>query len=202
MYLPEAFRIEDSTTILEVLRANSFAILVSNSSSGLTATHLPLLVDSEEPLVLAGHVSKANPHWRSFDGDTDVMAIFSGPHTYVSPSLYVTRPNVPTWNYVTVHAYGRPALVGDSQEKLRHLQAALAFYDPHLRDSQPESVSDEYLESRLGGLVAFKMQVTRLEAKGKLNQNKSEADRLAVRDHLAQSEAAELRQMAEFMTRS
>lgn len=198
MYIPGAFRIEDQSLIHEIVRANAFATLVTTLDGEPWATHLPILLATEgEEDILVGHVAKANPHWRAFGAKS--LAIFAGPHGYVSPSWYETRPNVPTWNYVAVHAYGTPELVDDPIWSVRHLQQMVHIFDPNLSESHPESTQEEFLQKKLAGLVAFRMPVDRWDAKAKLNQNKPESDRLAVRERYLASERSDEQAMAQLM---
>ena len=199
MYLPDSFRIDDPQEIFSIVRQYSFAVLVAEGEHGLEANHLPLIVESEEPLVIAGHMSRANTQWRAFDGSREAIAVFSGPHTFISPTWYDSQPNVPTWNYVAVHLHGKPVLIEGADETLEHLHKVVAVFDPGLAEAQPQSMAPEYLQKMLGGLVAFRMEVTRVEAKAKLNQNKMEPDRLAVKDRLSMSGDAALLEMSRMM---
>lgn len=195
MYIPGAFRIEDPDLIARIVRENPFATLVTVSDGEPTATHLPILLAG--PDLLVGHFAKANDQWRGFG--ENALAIFAGPHGYVSPTWYETSPNVPTWNYIAVHAYGVPEVVEDSGEVLTHLGDMVSAFDPSLAATHPESMEASFLEKKLAGLVAFRMPVRRWEAKAKLNQNKPERDRLAVRErYLASSDPLE-RAMATLM---
>ena len=132
MYLPKAFEITDPMVLRDFIAANSFATLVSTVDGSPFATHLPLLFDSDqsEHGTLLGHVAAANPHWRVFDGSTEALAIFHGPHSFISPSWYKTKPAVPTWNYATVHVYGRPRVIDDKDWLSSLLDRLIAKFDP------------------------------------------------------------------------
>jgi transcriptional regulator len=199
VYVPDSFRIDDPKQVLSIVRQHSFAVLVAEGANGLEANHLPLIVESEDPIVIAGHMSRANTQWRAFDGSREAIAVFSGPHTFISPIWYESRPNVPTWNYVAVHLHGKPVLIEGAEETLEHLHKVLSAFDPGLAEAQPESVAPDYLRKMLGGLVAFRMEVTRVEAKAKLNQNKLEPDRLAVKERLSKSDDPVLLEMSRMM---
>ncbi len=125
--------------------------------------------------------------------------IFSGPHGYVSPSWYKTRPNVPTWNYVAIHAYGTPELVCDEAVIESHLREMVVTFDPNLPVTHPESSSTESIKRLRPGIEMFRMVVERWEGKAKLNQNRHEEDRLAVRARYLDSDRLEERAMAELM---
>jgi transcriptional regulator len=178
MYIPEAFRGEDRSALVEFMQAESFATLVSVKDDGsLWASHLPLLVSERGgSLVLLGHVARANEHWKAF-GATESLAIFNGPHAYVSPSLYESVESVPTWNYVAVHAYGVPRVLAvDAADGLeRLLEAMMETYEPAYR-RQWDGLPVGFKARMLHGIVGFEMPVARLEGKRKLSQNRSRAD--------------------------
>lgn len=180
MYIPRHFAVTDREVLDRVIRENGFATLVSCGAEEPFATHVPLLLDGE---VLIGHMAKANSHWKLFDG-RPALAIFAGPHAYVSPRIYVSSPNVPTWNYITVHAYGRPEILSE-EDALDVLRKSLDLYDPKL----PRTAElDAYTLKQLPGIVAFRMPIERLEGKFKLNQNKQAQDRDAVVSRFSQSD--------------
>ena len=173
VYIPRHFAVDDPETLHRVIRANSFATLISSGSEEPFATHIPLLLEGD---VLIGHMARANAHWKMFDGRS-ALAIFSGPHAYVSPRIYVTAPNVPTWNYVTVHVYGKPVVIEHARESAAILRRSLDVYDPNLPRTEE---LEAYLVSQVRGIVAFRIPIERMEGKFKLNQNKKPEDRNAV----------------------
>ncbi|HLE43465.1 MAG TPA: FMN-binding negative transcriptional regulator [Methylomirabilota bacterium] len=185
MYVPKPFEVADPAWCHALIRAESFGTLVGVDEAGAPfATHLPFLVDeSRGPLgTLLGHVARANPHWRYFKPGAPVLAVFAGPHAYVSPSWYEVHPAVPTWNYVAVHAYGVPALV----EEPARARALLARLVRAHEDGRPDpwafaSLPEDYLAAMLKGIVAFEIPIDRLEGKAKLSQNRTTADRARVR---------------------
>jgi len=173
VYIPRHFAVTDPETLRKVILDNSFATLVTAKSDEPFATHIPLLLEGDQ---LVGHMARANPHWKAFDG-RQALAIFQGPHAYVSPRVYVTSPNVPTWNYVTVHVYGKPELIEDPSESADVLYRSMKVYDPSM---QLDQAFHEYLQRQLPGIAAFRMPIERIEGKFKLNQNKKPEDRDAV----------------------
>lgn len=186
MYIPRHFAVDDREILHRVIRENSFATLISSGPQEPFATHVPLLLEGDE---LIGHMARANPHWKMFDGRA-TLAIFAGPHAYVSPRLYVTEPNVPTWNYVTVHVYGKPEVIEGAEESAAILRRSLDVYDPGLPRTEE---LEAYLLSQVRGIVAFRIQIERIEGKFKLNQNKKVEDREAVIEAFSGSaEPAEL----------
>ncbi len=183
MYIPAVFREDDAERLRAFMRESSFALLVSNNAGQLIATHLPLLLDIArgERGSLLGHMARANPQWRSFRDGAEVLAVFQGPHAYISPSWYETGPAVPTWNYAAVHAYGTPRLIEGEDELHSLLESTVAIYEggferPWRLADQPE----RYIAGMMQAIVGFEISITRLEGKLKLSQNRSEADRAGV----------------------
>ncbi len=199
MYVPGHFRLEDRALVRELMRRNPFATIVSNGEAGPFATHLPVLLEDGESLVIAAHMAKANPHWKLFEARSPVLTIFHGPHAYVSPKLYVAEGSVPTWNYATVHCYGVPELIEDEEEALRHVQTVVRTFDANLEQKRPASMEESMLRRMLAGIVAFRIPVDRFEAKLKLNQNKALPDRNAVKKAMSESPDLFERQVGELM---
>jgi transcriptional regulator len=179
MYIPPHNRNDDLQQLHAFVKANSFATLVSQHDGTPLATHLPLQVIAEgERWRIEGHVARANPQWQSLEGQT-VLAIFNGPHAYISPTNYAQNTGVPTWNYAVVHVYGRISLLHDEAGKMRVLTRLQHHYEHTAHDTfmaQPEA----FRSGQLRGIVAFDMQVERIEGKYKLSQNRSRDDRESV----------------------
>lgn len=199
MYIPRQFHEEDPERLHALMERHAFATLITTEDGVPFATHLPLLVERGEPVRILGHMARANPQWRSFAEEREVLAIFHGPHAYVSPRYYVNGLNVPTWSYAVVHAYGTPKLIEEPAEALRILQETAARFEAGAeRPWRVEDVGD-YAEKLLPGLVAFELRVTRLEGKFKLGQNRQREDRLSSRDALEQSPLHGDRELAALM---
>jgi len=191
MYVPAHFRLEDTETILQVIRENSFATLVTTTDGVPFATHVPLLAAAKGDVVtLRGHLARANPQAQSLSSGV-ALAIFAGPHAYVSPRHYVSENQVPTWNYVTVHTYGTPQVLDEPEVVDAHLREMVLTYDPSLEAVKPDSLAPELLARLRRGVVVFEILVDRIEAKAKMSQNKPEADRVGVIQAL-QSEAPDV----------
>lgn len=191
MYVPKHFEVRDPAWCHALMRAESFATLVTVGDDGAPfATHIPFLLDADRgPLgTLLGHVARANPQWRGFASGRSALAAFQGPHAYVSPSWYEVHPAVPTWNYVAVHVYGVPVVIED-EVRVRALLGRLvrAHEDSRPRPWRFESLGDEYVSGMVRGIVAFEIPIDRLEGKAKLSQNRSAADRDHVREELKAS---------------
>src|SRR5262245_55705052 len=171
MYIPRAFAETDQTKLFKFIRANSFGILFSQHQGEPWATHLPFLLEGEGASngVLWGHFAKANPHWQDAEGE--VLVVFSGPHAYISPTWYQTENTVPTWNYLAVHAYGRLTLVQEQAELLSLLERMVNYYEAGRPTPWKFEPSVEFYQKLAGGVVGFKIELTRLEGKRKLNQN-------------------------------
>ena len=173
IYVPPHFRVEDRAHLVEFMRAHAFATLVSAGDAGLHVSHVPLLVDLDgESIRLRGHLAHANEHWRKLESAAHVMAIFHGPHAYVSPTWYVTHPSVPTWNYAVVHAHG-PARLTDEAELHEVVNELSAKYEAG--NKPPWKLSEQpaaYVSSMLGMIVGFEVEVERIEGKFKLSQNR------------------------------
>jgi len=189
VYLPPHFRQDDLAQMVAFMRANSFATLVSVVDGAPFATHLPLLVEQRgDELSILGHVAKPNAHWKNFAA-AESLAIFGGPHAYISPSLYEKVESVPTWNYIAVHAYGTPAIFtyADAPERMQTMLETMmqAFEPAYLL--QWQSLAEKFRTGMMMGIVAFEMVVTRLEGKYKLSQNRPLVDQETVAEHLLQS---------------
>jgi transcriptional regulator len=180
MYVPAAFAETDTATLYEFVRRHSFATLVTNGADGLVASHLPLLLDADAGSQghLLGHMARANPQWRDIRGEA--MAIFSGPHAYVSPSWYEEAGTVPTWNYVAVHAYGTLRLIEDREGLLDILRRSVLAYESPRPEPWTFDESGSHVEKLLRAIVGFRIEITRLEGKWKLSQNHPEERRRKV----------------------
>ncbi|MBI1261144.1 MAG: FMN-binding negative transcriptional regulator [Rhizobiales bacterium] len=180
MYVPPRFENSDEAACLAFMQANSFAMLVSQMAGHPFASHLPLLVEKTAAgLWLTGHVARANPHWQSFDGQQDALAIFHGAHGYISPRWYVSPEKVPTWNYVAVHAYGAPVAVTDKARGEAMIARLVAAFETGPEAWDMARLSATTRAKLLTALVPFEMPITRLEGKWKLGQHMDEADRLS-----------------------
>jgi transcriptional regulator len=187
VYIPEHFRNEDRATAVTFMRANPFAILVSNSDDGPFATHVPVVIqESQDQLVIRGHVAKANPHWRYLQSDPMCLMIFHGPHSYISPSNYDTRENVPTWNYGAVHIYGKATTFAEPEQLLNLLHDLIPTFDATY-ERQWATLSEAYRQRMLTHIVGFEIVVTKLEAKFKLSQNRTRNEQQHIIDSLRQA---------------
>jgi transcriptional regulator len=188
VYIPEFNRVEDLAATQSFLSANPFAILVSTRDGIPFATHLPILTTMRaDRLLLVGHVAKANPHWKCMQEGRESLAIFHGPHAYISPSLYEERENVPTWNYAAVHVYGQSTVFSDEARLISVLEEMINTFESAYM-AQWNQLSPKYRESMLKQIVGFEMHATRVEAKFKLSQNRTPNEQLRVMNNLKQNE--------------
>jgi transcriptional regulator len=172
MYVPPHFAETNPTVLHDFVEAHSFGLLVSQLGGEPFATHLPFLLDRATGPhgTLVGHVARANPHWRELAGHP-ALAVFSGPHAYVSPTWYEAEPAVPTWNYVAVHAAGRAELVEDRGELLEIVRRTVAVYEAGMPRPWRLDADSTYVDRLLPQIVGFRLRVEKLEGKWKLNQN-------------------------------
>ena len=147
-------------------------------------------------------MARANPQWRQFHGDTEVLTIFQGPHAYISPSWYVSDVAVPTWNYTAVHVYGIPRVVSDHEKIVSLLEETVRFYEASFERPWPGTLPDELRDQLIDSIVAFEIDVTRIEGKFKLGQNRSAEDVAGVYRALAASQNAQHRELAAVMSQA
>ena len=181
------------------MRANPFAILISSTENGPFATHLPLFVAKNgETVLLRGHVARANPHWRFLEQEPECLTIFHGPHSYVSPSNYIARESVPTWNYAAVHVYGAAKIFSTEQDLQAMLHDLMNTFEPAYR-LQWEGLSPKYRENMLRQIVGFEIAVTKIEGKFKLSQNHTREDQASVIASLERAEDSVISGVARMM---
>jgi len=181
MYTPKFNQVADRSVLIEAMRAYSFALLIGSdappdAARTLAATHLPLVVKDEGLHgLLEGHFAKANPQWKTLAG-RETLVVFPGPHTYVSPALYVDPLSVPTWNYIAVHAYGTLELIEDEAGKDAILAGLIATHEPGYQEKW-RGVPEAFRRSMLAGIVGFRLPIGRIEGKFKISQNRAEGER-------------------------
>lgn len=179
IYVPAAFAELSGPSLYALMRRYAFATLISTSGDKIEVSHLPLLVDEQAGL-LRGHLARENPQWRGFSQDREIVAIFHGPHHYISPAWYGTHPSVPTWNYAVVHAHGVPQLTDDAVRLERMLQELTQTHESATGTPWRMDLPRAYLDSMLKGIVGFEVRITRLQGKFKLSQNRPATDRTRV----------------------
>jgi transcriptional regulator len=182
MYTPKLHRNENTSEILQFIQQNGFGILVNTINGKPWATHLPLVINKEGTR-LSGHLARGNSQWREFEKNDDVLVIFTGPHTYISSSWY-DHENVPTWNYIAVHVYGKIRIT-EGEETLASLKELTNKYEKN--SSKPvtvEGMSEKFLNAEIRGIVGFEIDITRIESTYKLSQNRDDKNYKAITEEL------------------
>jgi transcriptional regulator len=172
MYVPAAFAESDLTRLHDFIEQHSFGLLVSPVDGLPFATHLPFLLErtAGQHGTLVGHMARANPQWREATGQA-TLAIFSGPHAYISPTWYEAENVVPTWNYTAVHAYGQIQIIEDEETLREIVQRFVQFYEKSMPRPWSFDGPNTYVERMLAQIVGFRVEVQKIEGKWKLNQN-------------------------------
>ncbi len=193
----------DAGEVIAFMRRHSFATLVTHDGQAPFATSVPVLVHKSEGThgTITAHIARANPQWRHFASGQEVLVIFQGPHAYISPSWYDTQLAVPTWNYATVHAYGVPQIITDHDRLVAMLHELVEAHEAGRENRWPGAMPAEYRDKMVAGIVGFEIPVTRLEAKYKLSQGRSEADVKGVIAALSASSDQTEREVAEMMVK-
>jgi transcriptional regulator len=203
MYVPKQFEEPRVDVLHELIRARPLATLVTLSSNGLNANHIPMHLSDQPPPygTLRGHVARSNPVWGDVSEDVEVLAVFHGPDAYITPSWYATKAEtgrvVPTWNYAVAHAYGTLRIVDDASWLRAHLEAALAHHEAPF--AAPWRISDapsEYIEKQLGAIIGLEIAVTRMTGKWKVSQNQPPQNQAGVVEGLRQSRDGDSLEMA------
>jgi transcriptional regulator len=174
LYVPGHFRLDDPERLFAFVQRHAFATLVSTGTAGLHVSHVPLVGerDASGKVRLLGHVARANGQWQALEEASEVLAIFHGPHAYVSPGWYEQHPAVPTWNYAVVHAHGKARLMEEAElhELLMTLSAAYESHRP--KPWKMSGLPADFVSGLLKAIVGFEIEVERLEGKFKLSQNR------------------------------
>ena len=202
MYVPKHFSENDLNTLHTFMKQYPLALIVANQDGIPAGNHFPLILDpTEGPYgTLIGHMARSNPQWHTFDGVQDALIVFQGPQSYVTPSWY-EQPyrNVPTWNYTSIHAYGKPTLIDDPKALLDLLAAQTQEFEVPFEHPWLFDYDNERVQALLHGTMGFKITLTRLEGKFKLSQNRTLTDQERVIAALGQSDDTVSKSVAELM---
>jgi transcriptional regulator len=201
VYIPTAFEQSDLPTLHAFIEEHSFALLCSTGADGIPfASHLPLLLDRQAGSlgVLIGHMARANPQWQHADGQ-GVLAVFSGPHVYVSPAWYEAENVVPTWNFVAVHATGVFRAINDRAALLKIVSDSVAYFEASRPQPWQLDSSTDYLDRLLKGVVGFRIEIEAVQGKWKLNQNHPAQRRAKVVRALREQGGEDARAIADLM---
>jgi transcriptional regulator len=200
MYTPKHFKVEDENKIYQFITEHSFATLFSQHNGSPFATHLPLILNRDEG-VLTGHFARPNGQWKDIE-QQEVLAIFQGPHSYISPSWYETNQAVPTWNYVSVHVYGTIELMKNDDELMMSMKEMVQTYEAPTSGYKLDDSNSNYVEGLKKGVVGFKFIINRIEGKCKLSQNHSEERQHLIIKNLEERTSHHARQIADLMKRN
>jgi transcriptional regulator len=174
LYSPKTFQVNDPATLNAFIRKHSFATIVTHANEVLQATHMPVLLEADRGPhgTLVSHMARANSQWRDFENGKEVLIIFTGPHAYISPAWYITEPAVPTWNYAAVHVYGIPRIIADHDRFVAMLRKLVEFYEAGREGRWHGDMPLEFRDQMMRGIVGIDFEITRIEGKFKLSQNR------------------------------
>ncbi|MFS2190200.1 FMN-binding negative transcriptional regulator [Mucilaginibacter sp. Mucisp84] len=200
MYTPKHFQLSDEQEAIDFIQRYSFATIVTATDNVPFATHLPFLVSKrDDKIVLSSHFAKANPQANEIIGK-DVLVIFTEPHAYISPKHYEKETNVPTWNYIAVHAYGKAGILSEGEQTAGLLAQMISNYEADYL-TQWNNLPDEYKQRMMKGIVAFEIIVDDLQGKQKLSQNRSELERDSIIKSLSNSVDTVEAEIGKYMSR-
>lgn len=198
MYTPSFNNFSDRNEIVAFMHRYSFGTMVTTVEGLPVATHLPFLVIEEDgKLFIRSHFAKANPQWKAIQENISLV-IFSEPHAYISPANYNTEKNVPTWNYIAVHAYGKAQLLESVELKTALLKHTIQTFESGYLQ-QWDSLPDDYKLKMMNGIVAFEIEVNDLQAKKKLSQNRTETEQQNIIHYLENSSDTNEKEIAVYM---
>jgi transcriptional regulator len=201
MYIPKINLATDRDEIVAFMKQFSFATIITAKDNMPIASHLPFIVTIHgDNIVLTSHFAKANEQWADIENNK-ALIIFSEPHAYISPKNYDKELNVPTWNYISIHAYGQGKLITETENTFEVLEATIDNYDPSYRQ-QWNNLPEEYKLKMSNGIVAFEILVTDLQAKKKLSQNRTDTEKQKIIDTLSKSNDTNDQLIADFMKKN
>lgn len=198
MYIPKQNAWQDEAAIFDFMQRFSFATVVTAKNNYPIATPLPFIIKKENyEIILTAHFAKANLQWKDI-ANTQVLVIFAEPHAYISPKHYINELNVPTWNYIAVHAYGNACIIDGEEDCLVALEDMIKIYESKYL-SQWNQLPITYKLKMLNGIVVFEIVVTDLQAKKKISQNKSLIERERIIKDLSTHSHTPAQHIAEYM---
>jgi transcriptional regulator len=199
MFTPKEFKENNPEVLLAFMRSHPFAVMVTGEA--LMGTHLPFVITvAENQITLTSHMALANPQAKIIDGQ-QVLVVFSGPHAYIAPSLYQNKVQVPTWNYIAVHAHGTVKLLEGHEPQIAMMEQMFQTFGPEYME-QWKNLPNQYRDTLLEHIQAFEITVTDIQGQFKLSQNKSVADRETIVASLAKSDDAYARETADYMKKN
>ncbi len=202
MYIPDRFKNENVAAVKDFIFNNGFGILLHQGNQKLQGTHIPMLLDKNKKGkdILTGHLSRANPQWKHFKDNDDVMAIFMGPHTYISSSWY-QKESVPTWNYIAIHVYGKIKIV-EGEALIDNMRRLVDKYEKHSKDPVVVDRLSAKTMEMMKGIVGFQIEITKFQAAFKLSQNRNDIDHKNIIKELEQSDDYNAKAVAKEMKKT
>lgn len=198
MYIPKHYLMDDSDEIIKFIKTYNFASITTVKNNFQTATHLPFVItESKNEIILTSHFAKANAQWKEI-AENKVLVIFQAPHAYISPRHYESEKNVPTWNYLAVHLYGKGAIITDPEASFAVLDQMINQFEKNYK-MQWDKLPMDYKTKMLNGIVPFQIAVTDIQAKKKISQNKKPNERRKIISELEKSNDFNEREIAEIM---
>ena len=198
MYIPKVNLETDRDIIVSFMQKFSFATIITAKNNQPIATHLPFLVTiKNDNIILTSHFAKANEHWNDIENYSNLI-IFSEPHAYISTNNYDKNLEVPTWNYISVHAYGLGKLITETKKTFEVLESTIDNYETEYRKKW-DAFPEDYKLKMVKGIVAFEINVTDIQAKKKLSQNRTETEKKKIIETLSKSTDTNEKLIAHFM---
>ncbi|MDF5689556.1 FMN-binding negative transcriptional regulator [Aquirufa aurantiipilula] len=198
MYIPPINQVTDLGEIVDFIQRFSFGTIISVVNGRQVATHLPFISHlNNNKIVLRAHFAKANEQWKHLEAQ-ESLVIFQEPHAYISPKYYEKEQNVPTWNYMTVHLYGQARLIETLEETKAILEESINFFEQEYK-KQWDGLSEAYKLNMMQGIVAFDMEISEIQAKKKISQNRSEKEKAQIAQALSQSTSTHEQLIGEYM---
>lgn len=200
MYIPKINSAANKEEIVAFMQQFSFAAIITAKNGLPVATHLPFVVtNKEDNIILTAHFAKANEHWQDIE-QNKVLVIFSEPHAYISTNNYEKELDVPTWNYISVHAYGQGKLITNTAEVMKVLETTINNYETAYQQ-QWNNFPEDYKLKMINGIVAFEITVTDLQAKKKLSQNRTATEKQKIIEQLSKSNDTNEKLIAHYMSK-
>jgi transcriptional regulator len=201
MYIPATNKIDDHPKAFAFIESYGFATVVSQKDGIPWASHLPVLLDRKKASVgrLRSHMARANEQWQHFDPSKEVLCIFHGPHSYISPSWYASKIAVPTWNYATVHVYGYPRIEPDRDFLRSIVDDTTQKYEQNMVHPWKMEFPENTIDGLMKAIVGFSITISRIETKFKLGQNRSKEDQTSMLNSLVSSPSATAQELAAFI---
>ncbi len=198
MFTPNSFKFDNEAEKIAFMKQYSFATIITANNTIPVATQLPFFIDdSSGKLILSSHFSAANEQAKFIEANTSLV-IFTEPHAYISPSHYDKWESVPTWDYISVHAYGKAKIMDDEPGKIKALEQMIMFYEKDYLE-QWKTLPDKFKSGMMRGIVAFELEVSDLQGQKKLSQNKTEAERQRIVEQLEKSNNAMEKDLAKYI---